>query len=126
VVLVDSSVYIQLLRQRCDPVAELLGRYDLSELVICDVVRCEVLRGIVEPLARNDLAQLFDRLIHVATDHRVWRETEEMAWRLDRAGKILPLADLIIASCALHAGAAVVTHDRHFELIPNLALAEWT
>lgn len=124
-VLVDSSIYIHLLRRGDDPVETLSARYDSTEIVGCDVVRCEVLRGIVRPRAKADLAQFFDLLIHVNTDHRVWRDTEELAWRLDRAGKILPLTDLMIGVCALRAGAAVVTQDNHFSMIPDLPLLTW-
>lgn len=105
--------------------AGLAGRFDATEIVGCDLVRCEVLRGVVRPKARKDLAQFFDLLVHVTMDHRAWAETEELAWKLDRAGKILPLTDLIIAVCALRADAAVLTRDPHFDMIPRLRLAAW-
>ncbi len=124
-VLVDSSVYIHLLRTGSDPVAELTGRFDATEIVGCDLVRCEVLRGVVRPKARTYLADFFNLLVHVTMDRRAWEEIEELAWKLDRTGKILPLTDLIIAVCALRADAAVLTRDQHFEMIPRLRLAEW-
>ena len=124
-VLVDSSVYIHLLRTGTDPVAALTERFEATELVGCDIVRCEVLRGIIRPKARADLAMFFDLLVHVTMDHLVWQETEDLAWRLDRAGEVLPLTDIIIATCALRAGASVLTRDHHFERIPRLPLAEW-
>jgi predicted nucleic acid-binding protein len=125
VVLVDSSIYIHLLRGGFDPVAALAKRFEAAELVICDVVRCEVLRGVLRPKARADLGQFFDLLVHVTMDYRAWQDTEELAWRLDRAGKILPLTDLIIAVCAFRARAEVLTRDRHFAMVPALQLAEW-
>lgn len=124
-VLVDSSVYIHLLRTGTDPVAALAERFEATELVGCDIVRCEVLRGIIRPRARADLATFFDLLVHVTMDHRTWQETENLAWRLDRAGQVLPLTDIIIATCAFRAGASVLTRDRHFAQIPQLPLAEW-
>ena len=124
-VLVDSSVYIHLLRTGTDPVAALAERFEATELVGCDLVRCEVLRGIIRPKARADLAMFFDLLVHVTMDHRAWQETEDLAWRLDRAGQVLPLTDIIIAVCAFRAGASVLTRDHHFERIPQLPLAEW-
>lgn len=124
-VLVDSSVYIHLLRTGGDPVAELTGRFDATEIVGCDLVRCEVLRGVVRPKAKTYLAEFFNLLVHVAMDRRAWEETEELAWKLDRAGAVLPLTDLIIAICALRADAAVLTRDHHFEMIPRLRLAAW-
>jgi len=125
VVLVDSSVYIHLLRTGADAIGELTARFEATEIVGCDLVRCEVLRGIIRPKAKAYLAEFFDLLVHVTMDHRAWRETEELAWRLDRAGKVLPLTDLIIAVCALRSGAVVLTRDRHFEMIPELPLAAW-
>jgi predicted nucleic acid-binding protein len=125
VVLVDSSVYIHLLRAGADPVTALAEHFEATELVSCDIVRCEVLRGIIRPKARADLATFFDLLVHVTMDHRAWQETEHLAWQLDRAGRILPLTDVIIAVCALRANAAVLTRDQHFKMIPQLQLAKW-
>ncbi len=124
-VLVDSSIYIGLLREGRNPVLELEGAFGGTNLVGCNVVRCEVLRGIVRPELKTRLSKFFDVLIHVPTDHRVWRATEDLAWRLDRAGKCLPLPDLIIAVCALRVDAAVLTNDAHFAMVPQLKLASW-
>lgn len=124
-VLPDSSVYIQLLRAGRDPKKELVEAFGLRQLVVCSVVRCEVLRGIVRPESKTRLGLFFDLLLPVAINRRVWRATEDLAWQLDRAGKVLPLPDLLIAVCALRAGAAVLTNDKHFALIPQLQLASW-
>ncbi len=124
-VLVDSSIYIHLLRTGIDPVTKLAERFDATEIVGCDLVRCEVLRGVIRPKAKAYLAEFFDLLVQVTMDHRAWKDAEEMAWRLDRKGTILPLTDIIIAVCALRAGAEIVTRDRHFEKIPKLRLVAW-
>ncbi len=105
--------------------AELAARFEPTEIVGCDLVRCEVLRGVIRPKAKIYLTEFFDLLVHVTMDRRAWRETEDLAWRLDRQGKVLPLTDIIIAACAFRAGAEVLTRDRHFELIPDLPLAQW-
>jgi predicted nucleic acid-binding protein len=125
VVLVDSSIYIQLIRDGKDPVTELAEAFEITEIAGCSVVRCEVLRGMIRPKAKAHLAAFFDLLIHVPTDERVWSETEELAWQLDRRGRVLPLTDVVIAVCALRIGASVLTLDRHFESVPRLRLASW-
>ena len=124
-VLVDSSVYIELLRAGRNPMLELAAAFGSTELAGCGIVRCEVLRGMIRPEARDRLASFFDLLIHLAIDHRVWKATEELAWKLDRVGRCLPLPDLIIAVCALRVGAAVLTNDAHFAMVPQLKLASW-
>lgn len=113
------------MRDGKDPVRTLAEAFDATELVGCSVVRCEVLRGIIRPKPKAHLAEFFDLLIHVPTDHRVWQQTEDLAWQLDRKGRVLPLTDLLIAVCALRIGAAVLTLDRHFEAVPDLQLAAW-
>ncbi|MDQ6655548.1 MAG: PIN domain-containing protein [Verrucomicrobiota bacterium] len=124
-VLVDSSVYIQLIRDGKNPVRTLAEAFDATEIVGCSVVRCEVLRGMIRPKPKAYLAEFFDLLIHVPTDDRVWRETEDLAWQLDRRGRVLPLTDVLIAVCALRIGAAVLTLDRHFKEVPDLEVVSW-
>jgi predicted nucleic acid-binding protein len=54
-----------------------------------------------------------------------WQSTEQLAWNLDRAGKFLPLPELIIAVCALRVDADILTGDPHFRLGPGMRLAQW-
>lgn len=124
-VLVDSSIYIELLRTGKDPVEVLTRDFEPEEIVSCSIVRCEVLRGLVRVETKTYLAAFFDLLVHASMDELAWRQTEELAWDLDRSGKVLPLTDLIIAVCTFRTGASLLTHDRHFELIPALPLANW-
>ncbi len=70
----------------------------------------------------DELVELFSVMGEIATTYKVWERTASLAWTLDRRGKVLPLPDIIIASCALETGAAVVTHDTHFNEIPGLTV----
>lgn len=128
-ILVDSSIFIQLLRRRRDPAIALLERFDTLDLVTCGMVTMEVLRGVQEPAVKKALERFMSVMICVATDHRVWAEAAELAWSLDRQGRVLPSTDLLIAASAVRAGARVLTFDRHFEAIPGLMLTpvpdEW-
>jgi len=120
VVLVDSSVFITLLRQRLDPVAALLQRTALEDLVTCGMVRMEVLRGLIHPRIKTRLTEFFGVMQNVPTNNRIWEEATETAWKLGRMGVTLPAQDILIATCALHTGSAVLTFDQHFEEIPGL------
>lgn len=123
-VLVDSSVYIRLLRRRTDPARALTKAFDTLDLVICGMVRVEVLRGVKAEKVKARLAAFMDVMINVPTDNRLWEETQELAWALDRGGLTLPAQDLLIACCARRVGADVLTLDGHFSHIPKLRLAE--
>jgi predicted nucleic acid-binding protein len=120
--LVDSTIYIDLLR-RGEDVRFVLRSFLLSDqLFVCGVVRCEVLRGIRSIGMRNELSDLFDLMTEVPTDTRIWQKATDLAWALDRRGAVLPLTDLVIASCALDANTAVITTDPHFSQIPGLTV----
>jgi predicted nucleic acid-binding protein len=62
----------------------------------------------------------WDVMIWVPTDERIWYSIEETLWHLDRKGLALPLPDVMIGCCARQIGAAVLTIDAHFSLIPGV------
>lgn len=120
--LVDSTIYIDLLRRGEDVQFLLRPALVGGQLFVCGVVRAEVLRGIRSVVVQDELSELFDLMTEVPTDTRVWRKATDLVWTLDRRGVVLPLTDLVIASCALVVGAAVVTNDPHFSQIPGLTV----
>lgn len=119
-VLVDSNVYIKLLRERKDPARELTRRYSTVDLVTCGMVRLEVFRGVKGKKVYNRLGEFFDVMLNVPTDNRLWEEAAELGWKLDREGKVIPATDIVIAASALRIGAIVFTYDRHFDVVPGL------
>lgn len=119
-ILVDSSVYIRLMRQRLDPVAVLFEHYDTVNLVTCGMVRVEVLRGVRVPRARTRLESFMAVMQYVPADDRLWREATDLAWRIDRSGQPIQATDAIIAASALRLGASVLTLDSDFQRVPGL------
>ena len=121
--IVDSTIYIDLLRARQDPVEALRPWIASEELLCCGVIRCEVLRGVMNEKVRKRMHELFESLDSVDIDDSLWDEIARLAWTLDRRGVVLPLTDLIIARCAMRVGATVISSDEHFGRIPSLAVA---
>ena len=76
-VLVDSCVFITLLRERRDPAVELLQRTSLDDLATCGMVCMEVLRGLKIPKVKTRLTEFFGVLQNVPTDNRIWQEATE-------------------------------------------------
>lgn len=120
VALVDSSVWIRLLREGQDPVRELLRRANEFDLATCGMVRLEVLRGIIHRPVLTAVEGFMNVMMNVPTDNRIWEEATRQAWELARRGVTLPAQDLIIASCAQRIQAAVLTYDAHFYDVPDL------
>jgi predicted nucleic acid-binding protein len=108
------------MRQGEDPLQKLTLAAASRDLVVCGVIRCEVGRGIRHPRVRDRFHAVWDVMVNVPTDNRLWAETEQMAWDLDRNGITLPLTDLVIAACARRVGAVVLTFDAHFYDMPGV------
>jgi predicted nucleic acid-binding protein len=119
-VLVDSCWYIRHLVARRDPMRELAVIAHTRDVATCGVVRCEVARGISDPLRLKKFDARWDVMLYVPTDNSLWSAVEAMLWKLDRQGVVLPLPDVVIACCALRIGAVVLTHDGHFDRIPGI------
>ena len=128
-ILVDTNVYIDLMKYGRDPVSTLGEWVGSSELVTCGMVRLEVLRGLKNPRVRQRISSFMDIMINVRTDAAFWPDAIDLAWQLDRQGKVIPGTDIIIAACALRTSAAVMTSDSHFRHIDGLRVitppAEW-
>jgi predicted nucleic acid-binding protein len=118
--LVDSSVYIDLLRSGQDVASRLQDRIADGSALTCGVIRFEVLRGIIDRRIRDWVEHLLDEMTDCPLDAVLVTAAAHLAWRLDRRGIVLPIPDLRIASCSLRAGGAVVTTDPHFRLVPGL------
>ena len=119
-VLVDSSIFITLLKTRRDPGRELLARMDLTDIATCGMVRLEVIRGLATRRARQRMDAFFNVMRNIPTDNELWEEACELGWQVTRKGHNMPAQDIIIAACALRARAAVLTYDGHFDAIPGL------
>lgn len=121
-ILPDSNIYISALRAGNDPFPALAAAMerDDTELVTCGMVVMEVCRGLRESKLLERFRERFRIMIYLPSSPQTWERATQLAWSLDRQGRTLPAQDLLIAACALHAGAAVYTHDAHFDEIPGL------
>ena len=120
--LLDSSVFIRWGRQRRNLASALESHLQKGHLMTCGAVRAEVLRGARHPVVRTELLTLFSAMNEIATSSEVWDRTAALAWTLDRRGRVIPLADILIAACALEANVPLVTFDGHFDVVPGLTV----
>ncbi len=119
-VLVDSNVFIDLMKHRGDPAPSLYRWAGIRNLAICGMVRVEVLRGVKSPKAYRSLNDFMDVMVNVPSSNRLWDEAASLAWKLDRKGVVIPGTDVVIAASALMIGAAILTSDAHFRRIEGL------
>jgi len=119
-ILVDSNVFIGLLRTGQDPAQVLRNWTGKRDLATCGMVRLEVLRGIHSPKLFSRVSTFMDVMVEVPTDPDLWTEATDLAWKLNRKGWVIPATDLVIAACALRIHAVVLTSDAHFQQIAGL------
>lgn len=119
-ILVDSSFFIDRLRAGEDPFEEFAAHADTLDFLTCGVVTLEVLRGVKIKKAHQRLSALFGCMIYLPTHNSIWERAGKLAWELDREGRSMQVTDLIVASCALEADAAVLTMDSDFSRVPGL------
>ena len=122
-VLVDSSLWVHLLRKSGDPakrerVNELL-RNGLA--VWCPPVRLELWRGVTSDAERKALRH-FEALL---PDHEisaaVWTRAIRLADRGRAAGITVPMADLLIFACAKEHELGLAHDDNHFTQLEQMA-----
>lgn len=123
-ILPDSNFYIGAARAGIDPFQQLaVGIDDRDwEFATCGMVMLEVCRGQRDPQLLRRYRERFAVMIFIPTTNQIWERAEHLAWSLDRQGRTLPAQDILIATCALAAGATVLTADAHFSFIPGLRL----
>ena len=83
-------------------------------------MQIEVLRGLKLKTAQQRMADFMSCMLYVPTLNSVWERAGDLAWKMDREGKVMQVTDLLIATCALEAEADVLTFDSDFGRVPGL------
>jgi predicted nucleic acid-binding protein len=116
-VLPDTSVWVDFARDGArGRAASLRGLLDFGEVATCGPVAAELLAG-VEGEAAERIWELLSSLPWAELTPPGWRQVGETARRLRRAGRTLPLTDVVIATAAARAGHALWSFDADFERI---------
>ncbi len=123
-ILPDSNIYINAARAGIDPFQQFTDFLDEWEFATCGLVVLEVCRGLREPMRLRRFRERFAVMIYLPAANAIWERATQLAWSLDRQGRVLPSTDLLIAATALQAGATVLTHDAHFHQIPGLEVVD--
>ena len=122
-VLVDSSVWIELFRKKGDVVTSLAVENLIEEMqaCLCGIVKLEVLGG-----ARDDektvIANLFSLVPYIQQTDAVWDEVVRFQWRVRKHGLTIPWSDALIAAIANRNGHRIYSRDKHFDSLASLGL----
>ena len=124
-ILVDTSAWIEFLRDTGSPTCERVDAVLASEIGVCDPVRMEVLAGARDEDHLRSLERLLARAVTLRTTPADYDEAAALYRRCRRGGEtVRKLIDCLIASVAMRAGAAILHNDRDFDVIARHAELE--
>ena len=121
-VLVDSSLWVHQLRKAGDPAKRdrVNALLQTGLAVWCPPVRLELWRGVTNDAERKALRHYEALLPDYEISSVVWERAVRLADRGRAAGVTVPLADLLIFTCARVYGLDLAHDDTHFQQLEQL------
>ena len=116
-ILFDTNVLIDYWRK---PKELLKLNISPDKFAICGVVKAELLHGAKTNEETNSLLKFFNSFNLLYTDEYDFEGVGFMLQTLRENGITLPLADVMIAFCAIKYDVPLWTQDGHFKLIQGL------
>jgi predicted nucleic acid-binding protein len=121
-VLVDSSLWVHQLRKSGDPAKRdrVNALLESGEAAWCPAVRLELWRGVTNDAERKTLRHYEASLPDYEVSAEVWQRSIQLADRARASGVTIPLADLLIFTCARVHGLELAHDDAHFDELTKL------
>jgi hypothetical protein len=123
VIVVDSSVWIDLLRSReTNSVVKLQSMFDQEPLLVGDLVLCEVLQGLRDDAQARHVEQLLRQFVVVPLCDRDLATNAAANYRFLRSQgvTIRNTIDMIIGTFCIERGHTLLHSDRDFEPMERL------
>ncbi len=124
-ILIDSSVWIELFRKKGDLLTSIAVENILEEMqaCFCGIVKLEVLGGARDP-EKVTISNLFSLVPYVPQPEQLWDEVIRFQWAVRKTGLTVPWSDAVIATLANKHGHSVYARDRHFEALAASGLVK--
>ena len=125
VILVDTSAWIEFLRDTGSPICNRVDALLALEIAVCEPVRMEILAGARDEQHLRGLERLLARAATLRTMPADYDEAAAVYRRCRLGGEtVRKLIDCLIAAVAMRAGAAILHNDRDFDVIARHAELE--
>jgi tRNA(fMet)-specific endonuclease VapC len=128
--LLDTNVCIRYLNGQCEKIRQELSRKTPDKIVLCSVVKAELLYGAMKSKnpARNlqKLYHFVEPFISLPFDDNAAEEYGKIRSLLEKTGTPIGPNDLMIAAIATANNVILVTHNtREFGQVRILKLEDW-
>ncbi|MBI2981568.1 MAG: PIN domain-containing protein [Deltaproteobacteria bacterium] len=115
----DTNVYINTFFKAVLSREDFQKFFELYDIVVCPVVKHELLLGTIHPKTKKALERFFNECpVLEAPTREIWQEMTEtmkkLRWKENRQQN-----DLLIALTAQKEEATLVTYDKHFETVQD-------
>lgn len=116
----DTNVYINTFFKAVLPREEFAKFFALYDVIVCPIVKHELLLGTIHKKTRKELERFFDQCPTVeAPTREMWEEMTErmkqLKWKENRQQN-----DLLIALTTKKEKATLMTYDVHFQKLKEL------
>ena len=117
-ILIDTSAWIEFLRNTGTAVCQAVDDLLAEEVVVCDAVRMEVLAGARDESHLVSLRRLLARASVIPTLATDYEDAAALYRRCRRQGEsVRKLIDCLIASVAIRADVSILHSDADFEVL---------
>ena len=128
--LLDSNVWIAILRKKFLQVAARYGAKDQADIRVCSVVVAELRHGCAKSMkpaaSRATLDALLAPVVSLPFDDAVTDHFVSVRRYLESLGQVIGPYDMQIAAIALANGCTLVTNNTsEFSRVPGLILEDW-
>ena len=128
--MLDTSICVDLIRQRSEPILRKLKRRRPEDLCVSAVTLNELEYGVAKSSDpdknRLALAEFMTPITVVPYDERVAGDYGRVRAELERAGTPIGSLDMMIAAHALALGLTLVTsNEKEFQRLPGLKIENW-
>jgi predicted nucleic acid-binding protein len=122
-ILPDTCAWIDYFR----PGGGALGRYVERAIAsyavyVCGPVLYELVQGARSEKERASLTGALGGLPYLEMTEALWITAGQRSATLRKAGKTIPLSDILIATFAIEHNLAIMTVDEHFRIIPGVLI----
>ena len=126
----DTNVWIQILRGRSDSLRLKLSKVAPEDLALSSIVWAELLVGARLSLRGYELEKQrlapFQQLAQLPFEQEAAEHYAQIRVHLQARGELIGERDLQIAATARAHGLTLITHNtREFNRVPNLLIEDW-
>ena len=115
--LTDTNIFIEFWKH---PSPELIHQFEKEDIVICGVIRSELLHGAVSEKNLNEISHALSCFPCYEMATNDWDKLGRMLFLLRTKGLTVPFPDAIIAYLAIKNQLTIWSNDNHFHMIQKV------